>query len=107
MLQLTDHNFSTETEGRLTIVDMWAPWCGPCLAFAPVFEAVAADHGDDILFAKVNVDDNIGLAGRFEILSIPTLLVLGPDGTEKRRLVGALSRAQFEHVVADVRSTAA
>jgi thioredoxin 1 len=107
MLHLTDHDFATETEGRVAIIDLWAPWCGPCLAFAPVFEAVAAELGDDVLFAKVNVDENPAIAQRFGVQSIPTLLVLGTDGDVLRRAVGAMSRPQFERVVGDALSSAA
>jgi thioredoxin 1 len=107
MLELTDQDFQAETEGRLTIVDLWAPWCGPCRAFAPIFEAVAAEHGDEILFAKCNVDENPATARRLDVQGVPTLLVLGPDGNQITRVVGTVSCSQFERVVGDAVSAAA
>ncbi len=74
-VELTRENFeSTVTDNPFVVVDFWAPWCGPCRTFAPTYEKVSADH-DDIVFAKVNTQDEQDLAGEFGIRSIPTLMI--------------------------------
>jgi thioredoxin 1 len=76
------------------VVDFWAEWCGPCRMVAPVLEAIAAEHGGKIRVAKLNVDDAPDVARRYEVMSIPTLLVF-QDGIPKKRLVGAKGKAQL------------
>jgi len=71
---LTKDNFDQVVDGSdMVLVDFWAPWCGPCKGFAPVFEAASEKHGD-IVFAKVNTDEEQELAASFNIRSIPTLM---------------------------------
>lgn len=75
IVELTKDNFEqTVTGNAMVIVDFWAPWCGPCRGFAPVFEAAAEKH-PQVVFCKVNTDDQQELAGHFGIRSIPTLMV--------------------------------
>ena len=74
-VELTKENFSEIIDGNdIVIVDFWAPWCGPCKSFAPTFEA-AAEKNENIVFAKVNTEDEQELGGMFQIRSIPTLMV--------------------------------
>jgi len=74
-MDLTKDNFEkTVADNPIVIVDFWAPWCGPCRGFAPVFEKASEAH-PDVVFAKVNSDEQQELAGAFNIRSIPTLMV--------------------------------
>ena len=76
------------------VVDFWAEWCGPCKMIAPILEEIAAEQGDQVTIAKLNVDDNPDLAMRFNVMSIPTLLVFH-GGEVHKRLVGAKGKGQL------------
>ena len=76
------------------VVDFWAEWCGPCRMVAPVLESIVAEHAGKIRIAKRNLDDAPDLARRYEIMSIPTLLVF-QDGIPKKRLIGAKGKTQL------------
>ena len=76
------------------LVDFWAEWCGPCKMIAPVLEEIASEKAGSLKIAKLNVDDNPGIARRFEVLSIPTL-ILFKDGEPAKRIVGARGKGQL------------
>ena len=76
------------------LVDFWAPWCGPCRMVSPILEEINAER-DDLRVVKVNVDDNQGIAVKYEILSIPTM-ILFKDGEIAKKLIGAQPKARIE-----------
>ncbi|MCW8828002.1 MAG: thioredoxin [Gammaproteobacteria bacterium] len=101
-VELTKDNFD-EVAGKndFVIVDFWAPWCGPCQSFGPVYEEISEKH-DDIVFAKVNTQDEQDLAGHFQIRSIPTLMILR-DQIVIYAQPGALMGGQFEELIEKAR----
>ena len=102
-VELTKENFEkTVNDNPMVIVDFWAPWCGPCRGFAPVYEKASEMHGD-VVFAKVNTDEQQELAGAFGIRSIPTLMVF----REKVILFqqpGALPGQALEQVISQAKT---
>jgi thioredoxin 1 len=75
VVELSKENFEQTIKDKdFVVVDFWAPWCGPCRSFAPVYDKVSEDH-DDILFAKVNTENEQEIAAHFQIRSIPTLMI--------------------------------
>lgn len=101
-LELTKENFREVIENNdIVIIDFWASWCGPCKAFAPVFEAASEKH-DDVVFAKVNTEEQRELAAAYRIQSIPTIMLL------RQQILlysqpGMLSAAQLDDLLKQAR----
>ena len=99
-LEVNDSNFKTEIEDSkgLSMVDFWAPWCGPCQSAGPVVEALAGEYKDKIKVVKVNVDDNQATASKFGVMSIPTFIFF-KDGKEVDRKVGLPSKEVIKEII--------
>ncbi len=99
---LSDTTFDEEV-GSATepvVVDFWAEWCGPCKMIAPILAEIAEEHEGSLRIGKLNVDDAPDIARRFEVMSIPTLIVF-KDGEPAKRIVGAKGKAQLLDDLAD------
>ena len=99
---LTDATFDENVKSSdvPVLVDFWAEWCGPCKMITPVLEEIAEEQEGKVRIAKLNVDDNLDVTRRYEVLSIPTL-ILFKDGEPKVRLIGAKPKGQLLQELAD------
>ena len=105
VIELTDANFDeqlTQKEG-VTVVDFWAPWCGPCRMVGPVIEELAEEYGDEVQFAKLNVDDNQEMAQRYGVRSIPTIGFFR-NGEAVGAVVGAYPKEALQEVIEQVKN---
>ena len=95
--EVTDNNFQAEViESELPVlVDFWAPWCGPCRMVGPVIEEIAQERGDGLKVVKLNIDENQETAVKFNVMSIPTLIVFR-DGAVAKTVVGAYPKRKLE-----------
>lgn len=95
--EATDANFEEEvlTAEQPVVVDFWAPWCGPCRVVNPIIEDLAGQHAGRVKFMKLNVDDNPATATRYNVLSIPTV-ILFERGEPQDTVIGARSKSHYE-----------
>ena len=95
--EVTDASFEQDVvqSDRPVVVDFWAPWCGPCRVVSPILDDLAAQHGERVEFVKLNVDDNAATAARYNVLSIPTV-ILFERGEPQETIIGARSKSHYE-----------
>jgi thioredoxin 1 len=96
---VTDTDFPAFTTGGYSVIDFFATWCGPCRQLAPMFDWAATHHAGQLRFGRCDVDHNPQTAARLNIMSIPTIVLFDPSGSEIDRLVGAVGSRQLDAFV--------
>ena len=102
IVTLSDATFDEHVKGSdvPVLVDFWAEWCGPCKMISPVLEEIAEEHAGKIQIGKLNIDDNLEVTRRFDVMSIPTL-ILFKNGEPEVRLIGAKPKGQLLQEIAE------
>jgi len=95
---VTDQNFAEQTADGLVLIDFWAPWCGPCKMIAPVLEEIDGEMGEKVKIVKLNVDENQETAGKYGVMSIPTLLLM-KDGNIVDQVIGFQPKEALVNVI--------
>ena len=103
ILEIDDGSFDTEVlqSEKPVLVDFWAPWCGPCKAIGPLVEELASTYGDQVKFAKCNVDDNPVTPGKYGIRAIPTLIFF-KDGNVADQITGIVAKSKLEESISNI-----
>lgn len=96
LLTITQENYEKEVinASKTVVIDFWASWCGPCKMYAPIVEQVAEQLSNEVIVGKVNVDEQSGLAAKYNIMSIPTTVIM-KNGKEQSRIVGVVSKEEL------------
>ncbi|GEK60141.1 MULTISPECIES: thioredoxin [Marinococcus] len=95
IVHVSDQDFSQQISEGVVLTDFWAPWCGPCKMIAPVLEEINEEIGDNVKIAKLNVDENQETAGKYGVMSIPTLMIF-KDGEMVEQIVGFQPKDQLQ-----------
>ena len=95
---LNTDSFDSQVNSGVTVIDFWAPWCGPCKMLAPVIEQISDEYSGRLQICKVNVDDNQELAARYGIMSIPSVLVF-KNGEVVDKMVGSRPKSQIKEMI--------
>ncbi|RSL32220.1 thioredoxin [Salibacterium salarium] len=98
IVNVSDQSFAEETSEGVVLADFWATWCGPCKMIAPVLEEIDSEMGDQVKIAKLDVDENQETAGKYGVMSIPTLLMF-KDGEVVEQIVGFQPKEQLVELI--------